>query len=196
MTLRLRKRWKGELARPIRPNIVRPRGLAITDLETVEKANKEMIGLYNEAIEQKFLEKLRLLMEHYEILDKDDWFSLALSLAVDHVPGFRVDLRLGFETGQTSGLVVHLGRRLAVARCGRTLALSDYRTRSSKKRRSSELGKIAKLYCAFRGDETGRNQQLTGETCKAGLRHWNPDCRKQRSSNASSARPRMSSRMR
>jgi hypothetical protein len=29
-------------------------------------------------------------MEHYEILDKTDYLSLAVALAVDHVPGFRV----------------------------------------------------------------------------------------------------------
>ena len=29
-------------------------------------------------------------MEHYEIPDKADYLSLAVALAVDHVPGFRV----------------------------------------------------------------------------------------------------------
>jgi hypothetical protein len=29
-------------------------------------------------------------MDHYKITDKDDFFNLALALAIDHVPGFRV----------------------------------------------------------------------------------------------------------
>jgi hypothetical protein len=30
-------RWKGELAKPIRPKVIRPEGLAVTDAETVER---------------------------------------------------------------------------------------------------------------------------------------------------------------
>jgi hypothetical protein len=87
----------------------------VTDAETVAKANKEMSDLYREAVEKEFLKKLRLLMDHYEISDKDDWFSLALALAVDHIPGFRVS-GVGFEAGQDSGAVVYrdgekVGRR-------------------------------------------------------------------------------------
>jgi hypothetical protein len=46
-------RWKGELSKPIRPYVVRPQGLAVTDPESVARANEEMIRLTNEAIEQK-----------------------------------------------------------------------------------------------------------------------------------------------
>jgi hypothetical protein len=111
-----KRRWTGELARPIRPRVNRPRGLAVTDIETVTKANNEMNDLYRAAIQEQFLEKLLLLMEHYEISDKEDWFSLALALAIDHVPGFRVSLRLALEGGQDLGAVVHrdgkkVGRR-------------------------------------------------------------------------------------
>jgi hypothetical protein len=81
-------RWTGELKRPIRVRVNRPQGLAITDPVTVTRANEEMIRLAN-AIGERILEKLRLLMEHYSIPDKDDWFSLALALATDHVPGFQ-----------------------------------------------------------------------------------------------------------
>jgi hypothetical protein len=88
---RKKRRWKGELAKPIRPKVIRPRGLAITDAKTVARANEEMEDLYRQAIEEKRAEKLRLLIDHYGIADKADFFSLALALAIDHVPGFRVD---------------------------------------------------------------------------------------------------------
>lgn len=84
-------RWKGELAKPIRPKVIRPQGLAVTDAETVARANEEMEDLYRQAIEETRVEKLRLLMDHYGISDKADFFSLALALAIDHVPGFGID---------------------------------------------------------------------------------------------------------
>ena len=84
-------RWKGELAKPIRPKVIRPQGLAVTDAETVARANEEMENLYRQAIEETRVEKLRFLMDHYGISDKADFFSLALALAIDHVPGFGID---------------------------------------------------------------------------------------------------------
>jgi hypothetical protein len=83
-------RWKGELAKPIRPKVIRPQGLAVTDAETVARANEEMEDLYRQAIEETLVEKLPLL-DHYGISDKADFFSLALALAIDHVPGFGID---------------------------------------------------------------------------------------------------------
>jgi hypothetical protein len=56
-------RWKRELAKPL------------------------LVGV---ALTNKDLEKLALLMEHYKIADKTDYLSLALELAMDHVPGFRI----------------------------------------------------------------------------------------------------------
>ena len=70
---RKRPRWKGELARPIRPKVKRPRGLAVTDKKTVARANDEMKGLYQQATKEKYLTKLHLLMEHYGIADKNDF---------------------------------------------------------------------------------------------------------------------------
>jgi len=84
-------RWKGELAKPIRPQVIRPQGLAVTDAETVARANEEMEELYRQAIDERRVEKLSLLMDHYGISDKADFFSLALALAIDHVPGFGID---------------------------------------------------------------------------------------------------------
>src|SRR5262245_36555564 len=66
-------RWKGELAKPIRPKVIRPQGLAVTDAETVARANEEMENLYRQAIEETRVEKLRLLMDHYGISDKADF---------------------------------------------------------------------------------------------------------------------------
>ena len=86
-----KKKWTGELKKPIRVRVVRPRGLAITDAETVMKANEEMERLACDAIYDELIKKLRLLMEHYGIADKDDWFSLAIALATDHIPGFQIE---------------------------------------------------------------------------------------------------------
>jgi hypothetical protein len=87
---RKRPRWKGELARPIRPKVKRPRGLAVTNKKTVARANDEMKGLYQQAINEEYQTKLNRLMEHYGIANKNDFSSLALALAIDHVPGFRI----------------------------------------------------------------------------------------------------------
>lgn len=86
---RKKSRWTGQLAKPIRVRVDRQRGLAITDPETVTRANEEMTRLAVEAIARRVHEKLHLLMEYYSIPDKDDWFSLAVALARDHVPGFQ-----------------------------------------------------------------------------------------------------------
>jgi hypothetical protein len=107
-----KRRWQGELARPIRPKVIRPLSLCFVTPDNVAKANEEMIRLTNEAIEQKFKQKLDLLMTHYSISDREDWYSLALALAVDHIPGFQVENKLGLE--QIDGgisLVVHRGRK-------------------------------------------------------------------------------------
>jgi hypothetical protein len=84
-------RWKGDLARPIRPRVIRPRGLRVTK-ETAQPANEEMEALYRRAIEREYLVKLELLMDHYGITDKTDFPSLALALAIElRIPGFKVD---------------------------------------------------------------------------------------------------------
>ena len=124
-----KRRWKGELAKPIRRKVNRPRGLAVTDDETAARANEEMEGLYQQATKEKYLTKLHLLMEHYGIADKNDFRSLALELAIDHVPGFRIDptpLRLEKISDDGLALVVqdnNRGRRLewTPARLGRLL---------------------------------------------------------------------------
>jgi hypothetical protein len=79
-------RWKGELAKPIRPKVIRPRGLRVTTKTEAEAANKEMEELYRQAIEEAWLVKLGLLMDEYGIADKDDFYSLALALAINTKP--------------------------------------------------------------------------------------------------------------
>jgi hypothetical protein len=109
-----RHRWKGELARPIRPKVIRPRGLGVTK-KTAQLANEEMEGLYRRAIEEEYLVKLELLMDHYGITDKTDFPSLALALAIElRIPGFKVDptpLRLEQIGDQGMQLVVQGNRK-------------------------------------------------------------------------------------
>jgi hypothetical protein len=72
-------RWKGELAKPL---LV---GVALTN-----KNLEDLDARLEQAIYESRVEKLALLMEHYKIADKTDYFRLALELAIDHVPGFRI----------------------------------------------------------------------------------------------------------
>jgi hypothetical protein len=87
---------------PIRPQLNRPQPLAITDRETVERANAQMEELHEKAIAAARAEKLKLLLRRYSLAD-DDWKGLALALAIDHEPGFQtvdsqiVKLPVGFS---------------------------------------------------------------------------------------------------
>ena len=85
-------RWTGALARKIRPQITRPQGLAVTDIDAVERANKQMIDLHQRAVEKERDAKLVLLAKHYGV-DADDYRSLALKLATNklRIPGFQVE---------------------------------------------------------------------------------------------------------
>ena len=104
--------WRDELARPIRPRVTRPLNLSFVHPDNIAQANEEMARLTEEAIGQELFQKLHLLMKHYSIPDPNDWFSLALALAVDHVPGFQVENNLGIEQiGLGIGLVVHTGHK-------------------------------------------------------------------------------------
>jgi hypothetical protein len=74
-------RWKGELAKPL---LV---GVGITSLNEI--ASKETRSRLQEAIREKRIEKLVLLAKHFKV-GETDYLSLALELAKDHVPGFRI----------------------------------------------------------------------------------------------------------
>jgi hypothetical protein len=75
-----KRRWKGELAKPI----------YVGSLPLEATSSEEASAWIEQVIEQEMFEKLPLLMQHYEIANEDDYFSLALALACDHVPGFQV----------------------------------------------------------------------------------------------------------
>ena len=83
----------GELGEPIRPFVVRPRGLAVHDHKTIELANAEMEELHALEVAKAWHEKLKLLLRHYNLGDRD-WRGLALKLAIEHEPGFQVDRQL------------------------------------------------------------------------------------------------------
>jgi hypothetical protein len=72
-------RYKGELGKPIYVGSI-----------PFEAANEVQQERIEQGIEQAAIKKLPLLMDHYDIKDKDDYLSLALALAADHVPGFQV----------------------------------------------------------------------------------------------------------
>jgi hypothetical protein len=50
----------------------------------------EDLARLEQAVYESRVEKLALLMEHYGIADKTDYFRLAVELAIDCVPGFRI----------------------------------------------------------------------------------------------------------
>jgi len=87
-------RWKGELAKPIRPKLNRPlKFCRITDAAGAAAANEGMLKLYEGAIEKEWLKQLHRLMDEYGIADKSDFRLLSLWLALDlNIPGFRVDV--------------------------------------------------------------------------------------------------------
>lgn len=72
-------RWKGELAKPL-----------LVDVAFTNKNLEDLGARLEQAIYESRVEKLAFLMEHYGIADKTDYFRLALKLAIDHVPGFRI----------------------------------------------------------------------------------------------------------
>ena len=187
-----RVRWKGELAKPIRPCVVRPKGLAITDPETVAKANEEMIRLEKEAVAQKCRQKLGLLMEHYSIDDKNDWFGLALALAVDHIPGFQVHSRLvefgvdwkGDSPSRFSGPVVieqkKVGRRKTWAFDRLDQLLNAVEQRKAKDGIKTDREALSRL---VQREEWAPPATHRGGS-KNGLRLWRADCRTQRGGDA------------
>src|SRR5262249_11930298 len=79
MSKKKRPRWKGDLAKPI----------YVGDLP-FHASGKEASAWLKQAVGRGIMEKLRLLMKHYRIADKDDYLGLALALARDFVPGFQV----------------------------------------------------------------------------------------------------------
>jgi hypothetical protein len=92
---RKKPRYKGELGKPIYVGSI-----------PFEAANEEQQERIDQGIEQAAINKLPLLMEHYKIPNKDDYFSLALALAKDFVPGFQVKtVRVKLEYGDWGAVI-------------------------------------------------------------------------------------------
>jgi hypothetical protein len=81
------------IQKPIRVQLIRPEGLAVTDGEMIKRANAQMEELHEKAVAAARREKLKLLCRRYSLAE-DDYEGLALALAIDHEPGFQVDRQL------------------------------------------------------------------------------------------------------
>ena len=61
--------------------------------EIIQAWNELLEHLHNEAIFAAWDAKLKLLLRHYSLAD-DDWYGLALVLAVEHEAGFQIDRQI------------------------------------------------------------------------------------------------------
>lgn len=75
------KKFKGKLGKPI---FVQPPGL----LELMSSPDKAFTA-HSNAIEEARAEKLQLLFDHYGV-DQGNFYALAMSMALDLVPGFQL----------------------------------------------------------------------------------------------------------
>jgi hypothetical protein len=83
-----------EIRKSIRPQVNRSRGLVVSDdAQAMEFANAELTDLYEKAVARAFHDKLKLLLRRYSLED-DDWYGLALNLAIQYEPGFQVEFPL------------------------------------------------------------------------------------------------------
>jgi hypothetical protein len=98
-------RWKGELAKPIYVG-------TIPGIEAIRGWRIRADQWSQAVIWNELTRKLELLRKHYRIKGKEDFFSLALYLARDCVPGFRVvdDAPLKFRRGRNWGGVIRAGK--------------------------------------------------------------------------------------
>jgi hypothetical protein len=58
------------------------------------------------AVRRLVTERLSLLMDHYGISDKENMAALALALASEHVPGFKIVTPKKSNKGRKSGIVL------------------------------------------------------------------------------------------
>jgi hypothetical protein len=81
--------YKGKLAEPLhRDNYFRTPGLLANPDEVARRGEEDL--------SKELICRLDLLFLHFGI-DKTDWMSLAIALAIAHVPGFRWGKRKGPE---------------------------------------------------------------------------------------------------
>jgi hypothetical protein len=87
-----RRRYAGELATPIIWPAPPTFEGAVTD-ERVQNFWRDYENHQRDVeqrVTQKILQKMSLLIKHFEIADEDDAAALALALATEHVPGFKI----------------------------------------------------------------------------------------------------------
>jgi hypothetical protein len=107
-SLNKRIRFKGDLARPIQLTVNRPHGFSVPDSRTPEgqakirAENEMMLKLIDEAAAKAELEKLNLLLIHFDLED-NDWFGLSLALARAFVPGLQIKHAPIFVNGELFG---------------------------------------------------------------------------------------------
>jgi hypothetical protein len=81
-----------ELGQRIRPQVHVPDELRAA-AQSVQEWNALLEDAHNQAIFVAWDAKLKLLLRHYSLAD-DDWYGLALILAVEHEAGFQVDRQI------------------------------------------------------------------------------------------------------
>jgi hypothetical protein len=82
--------------------VIRPKGFVVPDdPEAISRENALMEELHEKEVVAARREKLKLLLRRYSLAE-DDFEGLALALAIEHEPGFKVDRQIaeapfGFE---------------------------------------------------------------------------------------------------
>jgi hypothetical protein len=82
--------------------VIRPKGFVVPDdPEAIRRENALMEELHEKEVVGARREKLKLLLRRYSLAE-DDFEGLALALAIEHEPGFKVDRQIaeapfGFE---------------------------------------------------------------------------------------------------
>ena len=93
----LTKDYKGELKSPITSETFPPYDLlcSTVDEEQHQKLKEKYMALESGRIMVAHIRKLFMLLDHYEVDQKSEnkWYELALQLALNHVPGFRLEIK-------------------------------------------------------------------------------------------------------
>jgi hypothetical protein len=89
-----RARLEEEIRKPIRPFVIRPKGFVVPDdPEAIRRENALMEELHEKEVVAARREKLKLLLRRYSLAEHD-FEGLALALAIEHEPGFKVDRQI------------------------------------------------------------------------------------------------------
>jgi hypothetical protein len=105
-----RARLEEEIRKPIRPFVIRPKGFVVPDdPEAIRRENALMEELHEKEVVAARREKLKLPLRRYSLAEHD-FEGLALALAIEHEPGFKVDRQIaeapsGFVDAVRTGFV-------------------------------------------------------------------------------------------